>query len=735
MVADTENTPTQNNEESSSVDATRKFNPMVVGISAAIIISSIVAIYSAVYFIDQEKQRDMQSWQIRLGIVADSRVTAVNEWAERNMEHIRELAENASLQLYMTEITMEASEEGDGEKDEDTLMLEQEEAAASAEYLQTLLTATSERTGFVPKVQSAEIAANVERIGTSGIGIVDKDARPLASTDDMPPLSPKIIAAIAQALQGEAVFIDIFTGPSGEPSIGFVIPVYGIQSSEDSGAIGAVIGIKTVDEDLWATLKQPGDTLLTAETYLVRKTGVTVEYISVLADGTPPLKRKLSMDTLDLTAAVMIERPGSFVNKRDYSGVDVLATSRSVEGLPWVLIRKISQKEALSATNTRLTTILIVFVLLIVSVVGAIIAVWRHGSSMRATQAAANMEVALERFKNMSKFMKQITDNQGSIIAAVDGNTQYTFANKLAEDEAKITADEMFGKTMAATIGPIKANVFTEINERVLKTKEAESHVLSFGDENDWDPESPDRLHVIKADHLHLNADRDFPAGVLMIQTDISELTIQRMRSEQMLRQLINTLVSVVDRRDPFSANHSNRVAEVALCIAQEMGLSEEEVNAVDIAGSLMSLGKIFISPEVLTKTEDLSAEERELMANAYLTTVDLLKGVSFSGEVVETIRQMGETWDGKGKLGMKEDEILPTARVLAVANSFVGMISPRAYRGAMPFQKSADFLMEDTGTRFDRKPVSALVNFLENRGGMDRWAHFRETPEENNES
>jgi len=117
------------------------------------------------------------------------------------------------------------------------------------------------------------------------------------------------------------------------------------------------------------------------------------------------------------------------------------------------------------------------------------------------------------------------------------------------------------------------------------------------------------------------------------------------------------------------------------------------------------------------------------MVAHAYLTSVDLLENVTFEGPVVETIRQLGETWDGKGPLGLKAEEILITSRILAVANTFVGMISPRAYRGAMPFRKAADILMQESDTKFDRRPVSGLINYLENRGGMRRWRHFREKP------
>ncbi|MCH7864800.1 MAG: hypothetical protein IIC56_06270, partial [Proteobacteria bacterium] len=481
---------------------------------------------------------------------------------------------------------------------------------------------------------------------------------------------------------------------------------------------------------LYQRLKQPGEISKTTETYLVRAKGPTVEYLTPLVDGTPALKRSLSLDTPDLAAAHAVKKPGSFAVKLDYAGIESLVASRPIANLPWVLIRKISRAEALSATDTRLTTLLTVFVLMIVGVTVAIIAVWRHGSSVRATQAAANMKVALERFENISKFMRIVTNSQRNVIVAVDGETKYTFANETASKEGKIPTEDMVGKTMSSILGPIKAQTFAAINKSVLQNFEPETHTLVFGNEDDEDAEDMDSYQMVQGDFVPLHGDRDFPPAVLMVLNDITELTRERRRSEKMLRGLINTLVSVVDRRDPFSANHSARVAEVASCIADEMGLDETDCKAVDIAGNLMNLGKIFIPSELLTKTDDLTLEERATVSNAYLVTVDLLQNVIFEGPVVETIRLLGETWDGSGPLGLKEEEILVTARTLSVANAFVGMVTPRAYRGGMPFQKTADILMEESGTKLDRKAVTALVNFLENRGGMRRWAHYSEAPE-----
>jgi HD-GYP domain-containing protein (c-di-GMP phosphodiesterase class II) len=717
--------------DDSELQAKRRVNRTVLLIAVAMVSAVALAILGSFYYVEEERQREVQAWQVRLGIVADSRAAAVDEWIEQNFTAIRELAENASLQVYMSELESDGQAPAGGTKEKTAETdLGARDAGASAGYLRNLLVATAERTGFKAPAPVGEVAANVERAGIAGIGLVDKNGKALASTPDMPPITAKIRAVVAKALEGQPAIIDLYLGASGLPTIGFALPVFGIQQDADGAkGIGAVIGLRTVGDDLYKRLKQPGDTAKTTETYIVRSAGATIEYLTPLADGTPPLKRSMSADTPELAAAHFLGKPGSFAIKRDYAGTEVLAASRPVANVPWVLIRKISRDEAMSAADTRLKTILTVFVLLIVGVTVAIVAVWRHGSSLRATQAASNMKVALERFENLSKFMRVVTNSQRNVIVAVDGETKYTFANEPAAGEAGIPAADMLGKTMAGVIGPIKAQAYAAINKSVLKKFERESHTLTFGEEETEDGNESDDFQVVQADFVPLRGDRDFPPAVLTVINDITELTHEKRRSERMLKGLINTLVSVVDRRDPFSANHSARVAEVARAIASEMGLEPADCKTVDIAGNLMNLGKIFISTELLTKTDDLTPEERAIVGNAYLTTVDLLQDVTFEGPVVDTIRQLGETWDGGGPLGLKGEEILATARVLAVANAFVGMVSPRAYRGGMPFKRAADVLMGETDSKLDRRAVTALINYLENRGGMRRWANYSEAP------
>jgi len=709
-----------------------------------------VAVFAAFSFVESERAREVQAWQVRLGIVADSRSASINEWVDQNFTHIRELAQNASLQVYMSTLTggggaqneddekepdlgsIDEDADKDSEEPEETEDEPEEETddGASASYLRNLLIATAERTGFKAPPPVGEVSANVERPGVAGLGLVDKNGQAIVSTPDMPPMSGKIRAAVAKALDGEPAVIDLYLGAGGDPTMGFVLPVFGVQDDQEGAkGIGAVVGLRMVGKDLWDRLKQPGETAKTAETYIVRNNQGQVEYLSPLSDGTPPMKRRLASDTPELAAGYALGKPGGFGVKRDYAGTDVLSASRRVSQLRWVLIRKVTRDEALAETDTRLTTILGVFISMIVIVTLAILFVWKKGASFRATQALHEAQVALERFTNMSKFMQVVTNNQPNMIVAVDESTQFTFANAPVTEGTDMEPPDLMGKTMASVWGPIRAQSYADVNKRVINNFENEVATHQFGDPEIEDPEDDDRFEVIRSYHVPLRGDRDFPPAALMILSDITELTHEKRRGERMMNELIDTLITVVDRRDPFSANHSTRVAEVSRAIAEEMGLGDMEIKTVETAGKLMNVGKIFIPPDVLTKTSDLSSEERAMVANAYLTSVDLLENVTFEGPVVETIRQLGETWDGNGPLGLKDEEILLTSRILAVANTFVGMISPRAYRAAMPFRKAADILTSESDTKFDRRPVSGLVNYLENRGGMRRWAHFREKP------
>jgi HD-GYP domain-containing protein (c-di-GMP phosphodiesterase class II) len=108
---------------------------------------------------------------------------------------------------------------------------------------------------------------------------------------------------------------------------------------------------------------------------------------------------------------------------------------------------------------------------------------------------------------------------------------------------------------------------------------------------------------------------------------------------------------------------------------------------------------------------------------DAKLAGADLVAQVAFDGPVADTLRQLQERWDGTGAPDrLMGEAILVPARIVAVANSFVALASPRAHRAGLDLDGAAREVLTRAGTQFDRRPGSALINLLENRGARARW-------------
>lgn len=667
---------------------------------AAVALALAVAAFVAV---ERERARETVAWQVRLGLVADSRALDVGRWVDARFAVLRGIAQNASVQLYMTNLELGAPAAD----------------AVERQYLRNLLDATAMREGFLAQGQTA-VDANVAPTGESGLALLDAELRPLAATPGMPLPPPELLAAARESAAGRPGLMDMRIGANGKPVIGFAAPIYAIQGDPGvSPALGFAIGLKVVEEDFFDRLRQPGDTEPTAENLLVRETAGQIEYLSPLADGTPALKRRLAVDTPELAAAFAVRTPGGFGEWRDYRGTRVLATGRAVPQTPWTVLRKVDRDAALEASDRRLTVTYVVILALIAAVTAGAMALWRHGSSIRVSRLAIRHKLASDMFEGLLQFVRTITDSQPAQIVVSDAEGRITFANKPFADTWGIAVTATKGKPLADVMGPANARPIEAANRRVLVSGEPESQIVAS--------EREGRALLWSIQHVPVAAAPRRPASALAVISDVTELDAARKRSEETLARLVAALVGLVDRRDPFSALQSARTAEVSAAIAAEMNLSEDEIATARQAGQLMNVGKIIVPRETLTRSGPLSDAERATLSHAFAESAAIVADIPFGGPVAETIRQIGERWDGGGPLGLAGEGILVTARVVAVANAFVAMVSPRAYRGALTFDDACRALVEHQEKAFDRHPVSALIHILDNRGGAARWAHFRD--------
>lgn len=183
-------------------------------------------------------------------------------------------------------------------------------------------------------------------------------------------------------------------------------------------------------------------------------------------------------------------------------------------------------------------------------------------------------------------------------------------------------------------------------------------------------------------------------------------------------REVIESLVEAVERREPHMAGHALRVAAYAADIARALGLEEGLVARVATAGRLHDLGKISIDETILGKAASLTQQETAAVRRHPEIGAEVAAKLSLSRQEAEFIRYHHEWYNGEGyPYGIQGESIPLGARILAVAEAFDTMLTPRAYGEPFSQSRALDDLRKGEGTQFDPQVVQALVRVLIKKG------------------
>ena len=186
----------------------------------------------------------------------------------------------------------------------------------------------------------------------------------------------------------------------------------------------------------------------------------------------------------------------------------------------------------------------------------------------------------------------------------------------------------------------------------------------------------------------------------------------------QGLEDTIQAIAATAEMRDPYTAGHERRVAELAAAIAREMGLAPFAVEGLRFGAMIHDLGKMKIPAEILVKPTRLSPIEYELIKGHALAGYDILKGISFPWPVAQMVRQHHERIDGSGYPdGLKGEAIIAEARILAVADTVEAMSSHRPYRPGLGIDKALAEIERGRGALYDAHSVDACLRLFGEKG------------------
>lgn len=176
----------------------------------------------------------------------------------------------------------------------------------------------------------------------------------------------------------------------------------------------------------------------------------------------------------------------------------------------------------------------------------------------------------------------------------------------------------------------------------------------------------------------------------------------------------VRSLVRAIEAKDPYTRGHSERVAKYARALAERMGVTKGNADAIEIAALLHDVGKIGISEATLGKAGRLTPEEVAAIREHPSKSMIVLSEVDFLTEMVPIVHAHHERIDGTGyPRGLRGDEIPYEARLLAVADTYDAMTSDRPYRAALSDEEAISELRSAAGTQLDPSVVEAMLEYL----------------------
>jgi putative nucleotidyltransferase with HDIG domain len=169
-----------------------------------------------------------------------------------------------------------------------------------------------------------------------------------------------------------------------------------------------------------------------------------------------------------------------------------------------------------------------------------------------------------------------------------------------------------------------------------------------------------------------------------------------------------------IEARDPYTAGHQKKVANLAQAIAAELGLSRDQIEGIRMARLIHDLGKIYLPSEILSKPGRISEAEFDIIKSHPTVGYDILKTIDFSWPIATLVLQHHERMDGSGyPNGLRGEEILIEARIINVADVVEAMATHRPYRASLGIDVALQEIISNRGTLYDANVVDCCIRLI----------------------
>jgi PAS domain S-box-containing protein/putative nucleotidyltransferase with HDIG domain len=323
----------------------------------------------------------------------------------------------------------------------------------------------------------------------------------------------------------------------------------------------------------------------------------------------------------------------------------------------------------------------------------------------------------IEELKRSEANYRLLTDSSPDTIARFDGSFRHLSINRMVEKELGLPVEHIIGKT----------NRELGMPELVVEKWEAGLHAV-FQEKKeqvvDIDFETPDGF----AHYTSWIVPEITQSGAVNTAISITRNITERKRSEQKIAKtldiyrkalegIILSMGTVMSKRDNYTAEHQLRVANLAVAIAEELGLEESRIEGLKLAAEVHDIGKISIPAEILTKPGELTDLEYMIIQTHPRSGYEILCSIDFPWPLAEIIVQHHEKIDGSGyPESLRGDEILLEAKIICLADVVEAMASHRPYRASLGINAALEEIEQQRGILYDEGVVDACLRLFRDK-------------------
>ncbi|MGA2159745.1 MAG: PAS domain S-box protein [Dehalococcoidia bacterium] len=320
---------------------------------------------------------------------------------------------------------------------------------------------------------------------------------------------------------------------------------------------------------------------------------------------------------------------------------------------------------------------------------------------------------AEDALSEKTRFTENLINSIGDPIFVKDDSFRFILANNALSKMLGIEMEKIIGRTLGESLPKDQMDHFLEIDDTVLKSGQENlcEEPLTGQDGN--------ILTIVTRKTRYIDEHgKKFVVGVIRDITERKLTEEQLQKSYESLKKTlddaINTMAKIVETRDPYTAGHQRRVADLATAIAREMKFEGTRIDQIGTAAVIHDIGKMYIPSDILSRPGKLSDMEFALIKAHAQSGYDIVKGMNFPGVVEQAVLQHHERLDGSGyPSGLKGEDIVLEAKILAVADVVEAMASHRPYRAALGIDKALEEISKNKGKLYDPDVVEACVELF----------------------